>query len=549
MHERLVESWLDSASERSYQAPFVQMLAAQGHRIVHSTRHGAIEFGKDVITVDPDGIPCGYQLKGHPGGRLTLNGFRDIEPQIRELLNHPISLSGLPKKPHRSFLVTNGYVDEEATLAIREMNEGNVRDGYPDRQLHVLKRGDLLAIAKDLGHSLWPTEIEQIHLLLEMLVETGRGAFPLKRADGMLAEILQLRPVANGKVTATDLKRRVTSAALMTSISLTSFSRSGNHVATIAAWTQFCTAAIAACTRHGHSYSRNAAVPVGIAATAIKDTLIDLGNEVLSRRDLVEGDAMVDGPFYRARHTLVLSLLALLWFWLEDEEWPDDLDKSALEAFLLSGKDELNLWGEGAMPQVLTYHWARRRLVGGIQTENFLAQLLYAVIAQRPHPAAEGLASPYWTFEDVTRHQLAPILGVQQDEMRREAVGGRSYFAEALLHLLVRANRKQACIQLWPDISRSQFAAFIPMEKWEYCMFRAEKGDNSVVLPSLRKEWSELVEEARSIRCDEVPSPLLDLPLIHMLFLIFYPYRATAAVVRRIAPSFDHTWLIADPVE
>lgn len=54
MIEKLLENWLDSASERSYQAVFVQILSAQGYRVVHSTRHTALEYGKDVLAIDPD---------------------------------------------------------------------------------------------------------------------------------------------------------------------------------------------------------------------------------------------------------------------------------------------------------------------------------------------------------------------------------------------------------------------------------------------------------------------------------------------------------------
>ena len=108
MLERLIESWLDSATERSYQSPFCQMLAADGHLIVHSTQHTPIEFGKDIITVGPDGIPCAFQLKGHPGGRMTLTDFREVRPQLAELVENPIAHPGVPQKRHRCYLVTNG---------------------------------------------------------------------------------------------------------------------------------------------------------------------------------------------------------------------------------------------------------------------------------------------------------------------------------------------------------------------------------------------------------------------------------------------------------
>src|SRR3984885_9369972 len=104
VHERLLEGWLDSAGERTYQGPFCQVLSAEGYSVLHSTRHAHIEFGKDVIAVAPDGIPCAYQLKGNPGGRLTLAQFRDIQPQLGELVSQAIVYPGAPNVRHRSYL-------------------------------------------------------------------------------------------------------------------------------------------------------------------------------------------------------------------------------------------------------------------------------------------------------------------------------------------------------------------------------------------------------------------------------------------------------------
>ena len=86
MLNRLLENWLDSASERSYQSAFCQLLAAQGHTVLHSTRHNVLEYGKDILTIDPQGTPCAYQLKGNPGSRLTLDQFRKIQDQLVQLV-------------------------------------------------------------------------------------------------------------------------------------------------------------------------------------------------------------------------------------------------------------------------------------------------------------------------------------------------------------------------------------------------------------------------------------------------------------------------------
>lgn len=51
MIERVIENWLDNASEKTYQVPFCYMLVKQGHKIIHLSRHCGMEHGKDIITI------------------------------------------------------------------------------------------------------------------------------------------------------------------------------------------------------------------------------------------------------------------------------------------------------------------------------------------------------------------------------------------------------------------------------------------------------------------------------------------------------------------
>jgi hypothetical protein len=544
VHERLVESWLDSASERSYQSPFCQMLAADGHRIVHSTRHSPIELGKDIVSVAPDGVPCAFQLKGNPGGRLSLNQFRDIEPQLRELVNLAISDPSLPPRPHRSYLVTNGLVEEEVRLAIERMNVANATDGYPNRRLEIIQRGDLLHMAKRLGQALWPTEIAQLSMLLEMLVEDGADQFQIERAHHMLREVLGLSEREEPTWSGAELSRRITSAALLTSLSLKNYEARENNYAIVAAWTQFAAYSIAACDRLNLDFSATARSAVTIAGTRIFDALVDLAKEALERKVLLEGDALADAAFYRARYTLVLGLLSILWFWCNARGWPDDLDREALERFLQGGKEQAHHWGEAAIPQILPFYWFLRDTDARKGVEELLVRVLSACVATGPDGKTIGLASPYWDFQAVVRHELAAILGFEQDPMRDEAVGRMSFFAESLLHLLVRTGRKGACFAVWPDVTRTAFAQFRPAKRWQYCLWRTEEGTYVEVQPPLTKQWHQLQDEARSIRSDSAPAALASDPFLHSLFLVLFPYRAVPDVLRSLGYFFDKTWFI-----
>jgi hypothetical protein len=260
VYERLLENWLDNASERSYQAPFCQILSAQGHTVVHSTRHRPIEFGKDVLTLAPDGTPCAYQLKGNPSGHLTLNQFREIQAQLFELAIHPLDHPELPDIPHRACLVTNGEIEEEARLSLRELNRRVVRNGAP--RIEAITRGHLLRWARNLGADLWPSELRDASDLLSLLVADGTGQLPFERLHRLLRDSLGLREDASAIKGAAALARGATSAGILTAVALKNFYEKRNHVAIISAWTLYSAYVIGACARAKKSFDKNGGAAV-----------------------------------------------------------------------------------------------------------------------------------------------------------------------------------------------------------------------------------------------------------------------------------------------
>jgi hypothetical protein len=85
--ERVIENWLTSANERSYQIPFCQLLAAEGETVIYFSSHGPFEQGKDVVTRDQNGKMRGYQLKS---GDFSLSEWRRYKGEINDLVELPI---------------------------------------------------------------------------------------------------------------------------------------------------------------------------------------------------------------------------------------------------------------------------------------------------------------------------------------------------------------------------------------------------------------------------------------------------------------------------
>lgn len=546
MLERLLEDWLDNATERSYQAPFTQMLVAQGHKIIHSTRHAPIEHGKDVVSIGPEGSIHCYQLKGNPGSRLTSRGFRAIEPQLNELTDYALAIPGFEGQPHKSYLVTNGEIEEEAWLGIRQFNQGKVNAGYPNRKLEVISRGDLLEWSQSLGANLWPSELQSVRQLLTFHVDEAAGPFDWETFADLLAGSLGLG-VAREDWGSAQLTRQVSSSALLTGLALQRHIEAHNHVAIIEGWTQFAVAAIGATVRYDRSYRRNASKSVALSLSAIRDSLIDLVIEVIESESYLEGNALVDAVFRRGRMTMLSGLLSVLWLWCEEDGWPTGLSKDDLEAALEDLRTGLELWGEGAVPQFLCSYWSFRRIQAGIEPDGLLVAVLQALTTTDEEFRPRPLPSPYWSFEEVTRARLAPVLGDLQNPLRREGKSAASFFAHGLMHLLVRTGNRQPTKALWPDYTRHSHASFRPEYEWQHCLPLAYEGGYEVRQPQLRSSWSDVADEAADIAATGVPEALREMPILLALWTIFHPARATPDVVRFLGHYFNPVWMIGEP--
>jgi hypothetical protein len=540
---------LDSSNERSYQAPFCQILSHRGYTILHSTRHHPIEFGRDIVALDADGTPCAFQLKGNPSGRLSLRQFRTVEIQLFELASHPLIFPGITtERRHRAALVTNGEVDEDVHLALRNLNQRLRRQRLP--QIELITRGRLLAWAKDLGVDLWPSELEHVSILLELLVENGRHLLPIGKFHNLVATSLGLN--APKRIPRPILQRRIHSAGVLVGIALKNFSASDNHWAIISGWVLYASYVIAACERFDVSYKNNGAGAVNIALEAILMQLAQLCSEATERTSLIEPMALLDAPFYRWRVTLIVALLCVYWLWAEQVGWPVQNHKQLIERFVESRRGELDLWGEGAVPQRLAHFWYERRRDATLQPEILLASIVSRVVQSAGSMPPSEWPNPYFTFSDLFRHQLstrlASVVASADDPLREETAKGGSFFAASLLHMLVRTNLKTICQRLWPDISRLDFREFVPEYPWQYCLWRSGGGQELSVQPPLTKEWRALVEEARDVSGQGIPSSLRKEKYLLLLFVLLFPFRGTPSAIRFLDRKFNEQWMIPEPI-
>lgn len=543
MYERLLENWLADATEKTFQTPFCQMLIGQGYTILHSSRHSPIEMGKDVIAIDPEGTLKAFQLKTSPSGRLKLKDFRKIQEQMIQLLTQKVVYPGYENHTHLSYLVTNGYIEEEALRAIDDINRS-----YPDAPggpLGVCAKGKLIDWAKTIQEGLWPVELRNTNTLLNIYLESGSEELSLEKMHTLLSTTLGLDSEVKLEWKEAEVKRSISSAALITSICLKNFSLRMNHYSVIIGWALFALYAIATCERYKLDFVKNAKPAVDLAVEEIFNKLKDLCCELNDREYYFQGEALVDSVVYRGRYTLLVSLMSIYGLWLKElgETAPDFLN-----SFISLELAEIDFWGEGIIPQLLVYYWYIRNKDATMGPDLALIKIINKLakikLSERIDTSKNGhiLAGPYYKFDDVIRYRFGLPLSSVGEDLENDTAQGYSFFIESLFHLIAKKNLKQTCKILWPEISKLISVKFEPGTKWEYCLWRSKSGKETMKKFPLRQEWDEVLKEASESEAEMIPDVLKEYKYLLLLLIVMFPYRATPSLIRYLGNEFDYYW-------
>ena len=504
------------------------MLSAEGHTIIHPTKHNAMEMGKDVITIAPDGVPCAFQLKT---GNISLSKWRNaIRPQINILvqgrINHP---SVDNSKHHRSYFVTNGNIEETVSREIDDSNQTWMNLVHPDCHLETIVRGQLLEKAKRLGTDLWPSELTDIKTLLEMFLENGKGVLPKEKLASLFESIFQLDE--EEKPSRAYCKRVIASAALLCAITTSSFSNEKNHVAEIEAWMLYI-AYVFALVEKWKLSSNIYKGELEIATQSLYNSLANLCDEIKERERFIEGDFLADPYIYRVRITWLLGLMGIYALWRRRDEVPKNEVDDFLREFCQEKRGQLQLWGEAAIPQFLAFFWYFRKIDATPEPDFRILYNLISLICKLNHPNSKVfLANPYYEAEETLPHLLAPVLGSVED-LLEDIFTGKSYALEGLVHLFVRRNYKQTMKSVWPDVTKLNFISFEPANFCEFYRWRSEEGTNKIAHPKHTQEWEELKALSFESEGACIPPTIKNDPILLLLFLCVYPHRMNAEIMR-----------------
>ena len=170
----VVKNFLESLTEREFDAPLLALLASQGFTDVHFI-HGGFEFGKDIIAkrLDPDGSTLRQYSIQSKAGDIGTPEWRSVRPQLEECeyntRAHPNFDADLPRT---ALLVTTGVLKGAAPIDAQAFRAACTMRGLAD--FEVWDQEDLLNwFSKDPALGLDGVQVQDD--LITLLNSIGRG--------------------------------------------------------------------------------------------------------------------------------------------------------------------------------------------------------------------------------------------------------------------------------------------------------------------------------------------------------------------------------------
>lgn len=532
--ERLIESWLDSQTERRYQPTFIQLLISEGWSVLHNTRHSPIELGKDVIARDPQGVLHCFQLKGNPGGRVTKSEAQTLLPQVLELIELPApSLYRQDaNERHVAVFVTNGTIDEEAMVLFEAAAARTAKTVCPASRFEVITRGHLVARLAKVAGAVWPSTVEGTRQILNFMAEDGRTTPDPKR----LSEILEATaPGPDASASRPARSAHLSSLLLIAEIIKAPWYAAANHYAL---QVMTIVASVHALRFAQDAQSRAA---VGAYAALALDHCRDLIQEARAQRfepDKVwaERDTLGEFDVMWERGRLVGDAAATLLLSGRDLD-PEDRDYAVqlVEKTVLTPM----LWGLAAVPAYILRYWAACR--AGDEVTGSLAVALGALIdATLEQGGRSPLPASYYGFVDVWALN-AGLRHMADDTIFEDNFVGRAMYLRAMLQLLARRGDKLACTRIWPDFSKVVHEEpELPDERFfDANLVRGAGKLSTFIFRS--KDWAQLVRESQDLTGGLFLEPHKDLAWLIAAYVAIVPYRAWTGVLmwldHQLAPS------------
>jgi hypothetical protein len=524
LHEKLIEHWLTSSNEKAYQIPFCEALLAHGFRVIHVSRHGRGEHGKDIVARDSAGTLMTFQLKG---GDLTLNGWREIRGEVEELVKLPVMLPGaISQEPHQPVLVTNGELRGDAVQNIREF--AGVWHSQGHGLLTVWQKTEVLErFVSAHGHYV-PSGLTNFRTFVELFVADFAERLPRRKFSDF---VLALYPTAD---TTLQRKRALESAVLTGQYIVGQYAAAANHVAALEGWT-----ILAALVLHAVERDDLPEETYGPTLQLIREGFERSANsftaEVMDSRHFLSHALMLaeDAELRSTRTMLVLGWLCALW--LRGRAIGDQaMSLRSVGGVLRREFHSVRVIGEADWPYFVSILYLVEKDSTGPTADRLLMKWIDGVLERNSGEGA-GMPSPYWLQEKILARVYGTLAPGDDESFR-----GHTYTVHSALDMLVRRLCRQAVSRYWRPVSRLTFCDFEPDRPADWFRWRCTDGDSRMMHYPLAVSWRQWRKEADSVRRDVVPASLLRHVEWLLPFALVFPHRVNRNLTATIDAVFGH---------
>lgn len=528
MIERIIENWLVNTNERNYQLPFCQVLISKGHEILYVAPHGRLEFGKDIISKDRQGIINAYQLK--TGNITTSSWDKNYREIVGDLVNSPCDHPNVIDKtiPHVSYLVTNGIIQDDVLQRIDKLNQTKTNFS----KLNTITKDQLLLDFIENQNKFMPINLGDIWFFLNFLLKDGREFFPKRDFIYFLDNLF----FKNSK-TPSNQRNSISSSIILTSYSINNFEQKNNFFAVMEAWACLYVS-ILKFIEENNMKKIDYAQSLELIYSQIINNLKSMKEEVIGREHFLEGDWLGDGNLvYKARTTMILGLIAMSENYKESSG-----QREKISEIIKSNINHLWLWGESAFPfffMIIKF----LENISEYKLSRDLLNLLLTIIIDSNYPLNNHndpkclveLSNPYYEVEDI----LCENYGLK-NEINFKQFLGSAYILETLIEMCARRKMKSLLKKNWRKISHINIEEFIPDYTFDYFNYHAEDGTNRLKALNEIQRWKELVNDSYNINA--IPDIFWRHEEILPFYVITYKHRSSKYVYRLldIYGNFTH---------
>ncbi len=527
MIERVVENWLTNAKERrGYEIPFCQCLMMNGYKVLHLSSHGQMEQGKDIIAIDKNGVPCAFQLKA---GNITTRIWRDIKGEIDELIEIPINHPSIDKSvKHRAFLVTNGKINDKIRTDIDDRNANYKRKGLPE--LEIIVGSELLTEFIKIHGSFLPSEPKDFKTFLELFLSDGTDMLNKELFSDFLTSILFENKETESY---SAIRQKIGSGVLLSQYALSPYELKINHVAIVEGWTLLCAYVLGLIEIYKlpEKYWRPS---YELIIQGINEQLFLLKEEVMSRNNYIEGDALRDGGIiYKARMTIVMGWLSAFELFQKRIDRKYELDERIYGHIKEYYPNKTWFWGESATPLFILMNLFLSEYGDEDLSNSIISDLLLEITMENNIQEGKGIPDPYYGPKEV----IGSIFGMSDFEIGWESFLGSSYHLSVLVDILVRRNKRNILNELWKDISCLDNCEFVPETDWHIFLWITKIGEEIRGFYKSPQSWKELRDKAFSKEL-KLPKILKTNPEFLYYFLLTYPHRLSKDSIKLIDKSY-----------